>query len=146
MLVSIFFCIFAPKVIQLANSNMFTNEVLWVIMCIICPIVCMVGFYLYNERLTLSHVIASLFCWFLIIPTALILMMAGGIVWLLDNSDKIVLLDKDDLRAKRAMKKFKEKEKKKVKETSKLSEALESLQKQTEDIEKSKLNNNNIKK
>lgn len=144
MVISIFFCIFAPKVIQLANSSMFTNEVFWVIMCIICPIVCMVGFYLYYEKLTLSHVIASLFCWFLIIPTALILMMAGGIVWLLDNSDKIVLLDKDDLRAKKAMKKLKEKEK--AKEANKLSEALKSLQKQTEDIEKSKLNNNNIKK
>ena len=125
---------------------MFTNEVFWVIMCIICPIVCVVGFYLYYERLTLFHVIASLFCWFLIIPTALIIMMTGGIVWLLDNSDKFVLLDKDDLRAKRAMKKFEEKEKKKVNETSKLSEALDTLQKQTEDIEKSKLNNNNIKK
>jgi hypothetical protein len=77
---------------------------------------------------------------------ALIIMMTGGIVWLLDNSDKIVLLDKDDLRAKKAMKKFEEKEKKKAKEANKLSEALESLQKQTEDIEKSKLNNNNIKK
>lgn len=105
----------------------------------------MVGFYLYNERLTLSHVITSLFCWFVIIPVALVIMMTGGIVWLLDNSDKIVLLDKDDLLAKKAMKKFKEKEKK-TKEASKLSEALESLQKQTEDIEKSKLNNNNIKK
>lgn len=71
-------------------------------------------------------------------------MMIGGTVWLWDNSDKIVLLDKDDLRAKRAMKKFKEKEK--AKEANKLSETLESLQKQTEDIEKSKLNNNNIKK
>ena len=117
---------------------MFTNEVFWAIMCIICPIVCMVGFYLYYERLTLSHVIASLFCWFLIIPTALIIMITGGIVWLLDNSDKVVLLDKDELRAKKAMKK--------TKEANKLSEALESLQKQTEDIEKSKLNNNNIKK
>lgn len=106
----------------------------------------MVGFYLYYERLTLSHVIASLFGWFLIIPTALIIMMAGGIVWLSDNSDKIVLLDKDDLRAKKAMKKFKEEEKKKAKETNKLSETLDSLQKQTEDIEKSKFNNNNIKK
>ena len=115
-------------------------------MCIICPIMCMVGFYLYYDRLTLSHVIASLFCWFLIIPTVLIIMMAGGIVWLLDNSEKIVLLDKDDLRAKKAMKKLKEKEKKKANETSKLSEALDTLQKQTEDIEKSKLNNNNIKK
>lgn len=73
-------------------------------------------------------------------------MMIGGIVWLLDNSDKIVLLDKDDLRAKRAMKKFEEKEKKKANETSKLSEALDTLQKQTEDIEKSKFNNNNILK
>lgn len=145
MVISIFFCIFAPKVIQLANSNMFTSEVFWVIMCIICPIVCMVGFYLYYERLTLSHVIASLFCWFVIIPVASFIMMIGGVVWLLDNSDKIVLLDKDELRAKRAMKKFKEKEKK-ANETSKLSEALDSLQKQTEDIEKSKLNNNNIKK
>lgn len=144
MVISIFFCIFAPKVIQLANSNMFTNEAFWVIMCIICPIACMVGFYLYYNRLTLSHVIASLFCWFLIIPTALIIMMTGGIVWLLENSDKIVLLDKDDLRAKKAMKKIKEKEK--AKEANKLSEALESLQKQTEDIKKSKLNNNNIKK
>lgn len=124
---------------------MFTSEVFWVIMCIICPIVCMVGFYLYYERLTLSHVIASLFCWFVIIPVALFLMMIGGTVWLWDNSDKIVLLDKDELRAKKAMKKFKEKEKK-ANETSKLSEALESLQRQTEDIEKSKLNNNNIKK
>ena len=125
---------------------MFTNEVFWVIMCIICPIMCMVRFYLYYDRLTLSHVIASLFCWFLIIPTVLIIMMAGGIVWLLDNSEKIVLLDKDDLRAKKAMKKLKEKEKKKANETSKLSEALDTLQKQMEDIEKSKLNNNNIKK
>jgi len=125
---------------------MFTSEVFWVIMCIICPIVCMVGFYLYYERLTLSHVITSLFCWFVIIPVASFIMMIGGIVWLLDNSDKIVLLDKDDLRAKRAMKKFEEKEKKKAKEASKLSEALDTLQKQTEDIEKSKLNNNNIKK
>jgi choline-glycine betaine transporter len=125
---------------------MFTSEVFWVIMCIICPIVCMVSFYLYYERLTLSHVIASLFCWFVIIPVASFIMMIGGIVWLLDNSDKIVLLDKDDLRAKRAMKKFEEKEKKKAKEASKLSEALDTLQKQTEDIEKSKFNNNNIKK
>lgn len=124
---------------------MFTSEVFWVIMCIICPIVCMVGFYLYYERLTLSHVIASLFCWFVIIPVVLFLMMIGGIVWLWDNSDRIVLLDKDELRAKKAMKKFEEKEKK-ANETSKLSESLESLQKQTEDIEKSKLNNNNIKK
>lgn len=105
----------------------------------------MVGFYLYYERLTLSHVIASLFCWFVIIPVALFLMMIGGMVWLWDNSDRIVLLDKYDLRAKKAMKKFEEKEKK-ANETSKLSEALDSLQKQTEDIEKSKLNNNNIKK
>ena len=125
---------------------MFTSEVFWVIMCIICPIVCMVGFYLYYERLTLSHVITSLFCWFVIIPVASFIMMIGGIVWLLDNSDKIVLLDKDDLRAKRAMKKFEEKEKKKANETSKLSEALDTLQKQTEDIEKSKFNNNNILK
>lgn len=72
--------------------------------------------------------------------------MIGGIIWFLDNSDKIVLLDKDELRAKRAMKKFEEKEKKKAKEATKLSEALDSLQKQTEDIEKSKFNNNNIKK
>ena len=122
---------------------MFTSEVFWVIMCIICPIVCMVGFYLYYERLTLSHVIASLFCWFVIIPVALFIMMVGGIIWLLDNSDKIVLLDKDDLRAKRAMKKFKENEKKNEKKKSSIEKFFDDLDK----IDKlSKNNNNNILK
>ncbi len=122
---------------------MFTSEVFWVIMCIICPIVCMVGFYLYYERLTLSHVIASLFCWLIIIPVALFIMMIGGVVWLLDNSDKIVLLDKDDLRAKRAMKKFKENEKKNEKKKSSIEKFFDDLDK----IDKlSKNNNNNILK
>lgn len=89
--------------------------VLWIVLWIIGAFVSLVFLYYANNKITLANLIASILCWWLIIPGMICVFLAMGFVWLSTNADNIVLLERDHWWLSKEERKMLKEEKKKEK-------------------------------